>query len=84
MYLLSATSCSSCCCLFTVKTRRQKNYQRGSLNNEEVTDITPDVRLTLYNAGHNLGSSMAHLHIGNGLHNLLYTGAADDTHKNTF
>jgi hypothetical protein len=40
----------------------------------EVTDITPDVRLTLYNAGHILGSSMAHLHIGNGLHNLLYTG----------
>jgi hypothetical protein len=45
-----------------------------TLNFEEVTDITPDVRLTLYNAGHILGSSMAHLHIGNGLHNLLYTG----------
>ena len=44
------------------------------LNYEEVTDITPDVRLTLYNSGHTLGSSMAHLHIGNGLHNLLYTG----------
>jgi KH/beta-lactamase-domain protein len=41
---------------------------------EEVSDITPDVRLTLYPAGHILGSSMAHLHIGNGLHNLLYTG----------
>ncbi|MBW3019228.1 beta-CASP ribonuclease aCPSF1 [Candidatus Woesearchaeota archaeon] len=45
-----------------------------TLDFEEVTDITPDVRLTLYNAGHILGSSMAHLHIGNGLHNLLYTG----------
>jgi len=44
------------------------------LNYEEVTDITPDIRLTLYNAGHALGSSMAHLHIGNGMHNLLYTG----------
>ncbi|MBL7100744.1 MAG: beta-CASP ribonuclease aCPSF1 [Nanoarchaeota archaeon] len=44
------------------------------LNYEEVTDITPDVRLTLYNAGHTLGSAMAHLHIGNGLHNLLYSG----------
>ncbi len=44
------------------------------LNYEEVTDITPDVRLTLYNAGHILGSAMAHLHIGNGLHNFLYTG----------
>jgi len=38
------------------------------LDFEEVSDITPDVRLTLYNAGHILGSSMAHLHIGNGLH----------------
>jgi len=40
----------------------------------EVTDITPDVRLTFYNAGHILGSAMAHLHIGNGLHNMVYTG----------
>lgn len=40
----------------------------------EVTDITPDVRITLYNAGHILGSAMIHIHIGNGLHNLLYTG----------
>jgi len=44
------------------------------LNYEEVTDITPDVRLTFYNAGHTLGSCMVHLHIGNGLHNFLYTG----------
>lgn len=41
---------------------------------EEVSDITPDVRITLYNSGHILGSSMVHLHIGNGLHNILYTG----------
>jgi KH/beta-lactamase-domain protein len=40
----------------------------------EVSDITPDVRLTLYNSGHILGSSMAHLHVGNGLHNILYSG----------
>jgi len=40
----------------------------------EVTDITPDIRMTLYNAGHIIGSSMIHLHIGNGLHNFLYTG----------
>ncbi|MEK6848420.1 MAG: MBL fold metallo-hydrolase, partial [Nanoarchaeota archaeon] len=39
----------------------------------EVTDITPDVRLTLYNAGHALGSAMVHLNIGNGLHNFLYS-----------
>ncbi len=45
-----------------------------TLDYEEVTDITPDVRITLYNAGHVLGSSMVHLHVGNGLHNILYTG----------
>ncbi|MBT4334625.1 beta-CASP ribonuclease aCPSF1 [archaeon] len=44
------------------------------LDYEEVTDITPDVRLTLYNAGHILGSALCHLHIGNGLHNFMYTG----------
>jgi hypothetical protein len=40
----------------------------------EVTDITPDVRLTFYNSGHVLGSALTHLNIGNGLHNLIYMG----------
>ncbi len=44
------------------------------LDYNEVTDIAPDVRLTLYNSGHTIGSAMIHLNIGNGLHNLLYTG----------
>lgn len=44
------------------------------LNYNEVTDITPDVRITMYNAGHILGSAMVHFNIGNGLHNFLYTG----------
>ena len=44
-----------------------------TLEYDEVTDITPDVRITLYNAGHILGSAMVHLHVGNGLHNILYT-----------
>jgi len=43
------------------------------LNFNEVTDVTPDIRITFYNAGHVLGSAMVHLNIGNGLHNLLYT-----------
>jgi hypothetical protein len=43
------------------------------LDFEEVSDITPDVRITLYNAGHILGSAMVHLHIANGLHNLVYS-----------
>jgi hypothetical protein len=40
----------------------------------EVTDIAPDVRLTLHNAGHILGSAIVHLHIGDGMYNLAYTG----------
>ncbi|MGC9149728.1 MAG: beta-CASP ribonuclease aCPSF1 [Candidatus Micrarchaeia archaeon] len=40
----------------------------------EVTDITNEIRLTFHNAGHILGSAMVHLHIGEGLYNLLYTG----------
>ncbi len=44
------------------------------LDYEEVSDITPDIRLTLYNAGHILGSAIAHFHIGDGWHNLVYTG----------
>jgi len=39
-----------------------------------VTDIAPDIRLTLHNAGHILGSAIIHLHIGEGLHNIVYTG----------
>jgi KH/beta-lactamase-domain protein len=39
-----------------------------------VTDISPDVKLVLNNAGHILGSSMVHLHIGEGDHNIVYTG----------
>jgi len=44
------------------------------LDYNEVTDIAPDIRITLYNSGHALGSSLIHINIGNGAHNLLYTG----------
>jgi hypothetical protein len=40
----------------------------------EVTDITKDIRITLYNSGHVLGAAQVHINIGNGLHNLVYTG----------
>ncbi|MEM2878742.1 MAG: beta-CASP ribonuclease aCPSF1 [Candidatus Hadarchaeales archaeon] len=40
----------------------------------DVTDIAPDVRITMHNAGHILGSSIVHFHIGEGLHNIVYTG----------
>ncbi|MEK6940891.1 MAG: beta-CASP ribonuclease aCPSF1 [Nanoarchaeota archaeon] len=51
------------------------------LDYEEVTDITPDVRLTFFNAGHTLGSALVHFNIGNGYHNYLYTG--DFLYENT-
>ncbi|MCE4611463.1 MAG: beta-CASP ribonuclease aCPSF1 [Desulfurococcales archaeon] len=38
-----------------------------------VTDVAPDIKLTFTNAGHILGSAMVHLHIGQGMFNLLYT-----------
>lgn len=44
------------------------------LEYNEVADITPDMRITLYDAGHILGSSIVHIHVGEGLHNIVYTG----------
>lgn len=38
-----------------------------------VTNITPDIRITFYNAGHILGSAMIHIHVGEGFHNIIYT-----------
>lgn len=44
------------------------------LEYQEVADISTDMRLTLYNAGHILGSSVVHLHIGDSLYNIVYSG----------
>tara|TARA_Y100000310_G_scaffold344963_1_gene460819 strand:- start:4170 stop:6068 length:1899 start_codon:yes stop_codon:yes gene_type:complete len=60
--------------LFDVEDVKEMVKHTITLGWEEVTDITPDVRITFYNSGHILGSSLTHLHIGNGLHNLVYTG----------
>ncbi|MDW8022014.1 MAG: beta-CASP ribonuclease aCPSF1 [Nitrososphaerota archaeon] len=38
-----------------------------------VTNITPDIRITFYNAGHILGSAIVHIHVGEGFHNVIYT-----------
>ncbi len=46
----------------------------------EVTDITPEIKLTLHNSGHILGSSIMHLHISDGLHNFVYTGDIKFSH----
>ncbi|GAB3023487.1 beta-CASP ribonuclease aCPSF1 [Natronobiforma cellulositropha] len=40
----------------------------------DVTDIAPDVKLTMHNAGHILGSASAHFHIGEGFYNVVFSG----------
>ena len=60
--------------IYTSEEVRQMVLHTICLDYDEVADITPDVRLTFYNAGHILGSSIVHLNIGNGLHNFAYTG----------
>ncbi len=45
-----------------------------TLDYGETVDISPDIKLTLYNAGHILGSSLAHLNIESARYNILYTG----------
>jgi KH/beta-lactamase-domain protein len=53
-----------------------KEYIKHSitLNYGNVTDIAPDMKLTFHNAGHILGSAIAHFHIGEGLYNIAFTG----------
>jgi uncharacterized protein len=60
--------------LFSSKDVKEMVKHSICLDFNEVTDITPDVRITMYNSGHVLGSALVHLNIGNGLHNLVYTG----------
>ena len=59
--------------LFEIQDVKEMVKHTITLDWEEVTDITPDIRMTFYNSGHILGSSMTHLNIGNGAHNFLYT-----------
>jgi len=40
----------------------------------DVTDIAPDVKLTLHSAGHVLGSAVCHFHVGDGLYNVAVSG----------
>lgn len=47
----------------------------------KVTDIAPDIKLTLHNSGHIIGSSIIHLHFGKGDYNFVYTG--DFKYQNT-
>jgi KH/beta-lactamase-domain protein len=40
----------------------------------DVTEIAPDLKRTLPNAGHILGSAIAHFNVGNGVYNIAFTG----------
>ncbi len=60
--------------IFTIDDVKEFIKHTITLDYDTVNDITPDVRLTFHNAGHILGSAMAHINVGNGLHNFLYTG----------
>jgi len=58
--------------LFTAKGVKDAVKHSIPLEYGEVSDVAPDVRLTFQNAGHILGSGLIHLHIGEGLHNIVY------------
>ena len=60
--------------LFSSKDVKEMVKHSICLNYNSVTDVTSDIRITFYNAGHVLGSAMVHINIGNGSHNLLYSG----------
>ncbi len=40
----------------------------------EVTNVTDEIKLTYHNAGHILGSGIVHLHIGEGMYNIVHSG----------
>jgi len=58
--------------IFTAKGVKEAVRHSIPLEYGEVSDVAPDVRLTFQNAGHILGSALVHLHIGDGLHNIVY------------
>jgi len=58
--------------VFTAKGVKEAVRHSIPLEYGEVSDVAPDVRLTFQNAGHILGSALVHLHVGDGLHNIVY------------
>ncbi len=56
-----------------------EHIRKAILNTIDVdwgmtTDVAPDVKLTFHNAGHILGSSSCHFHLGEGKHNIVFSG----------
>ena len=60
--------------IYSERDVRQVMRQAITLQYGSVTDISPDIKLVLANAGHILGSALCHFHIGNGNHNFVYSG----------
>jgi KH/beta-lactamase-domain protein len=62
---------------FTQKEVQKMVLHTIPLKYGETTDIASDVKITLYNAGHILGSAIVHIYIsgfGGSAYNILYTG----------
>lgn len=59
--------------LFTAKGVKEAIKHSIILDFDEVSDVGPDIRLTFQPSGHLLGGSLVHLHVGQGLHNIVYT-----------
>ncbi len=59
---------------YTSENVRKMVLNTINLDYEETCDITSDMKLTLRNAGHILGSSIVHVHVNDGLFNLVMTG----------
>jgi KH/beta-lactamase-domain protein len=80
MVLLQQDYLNLCNKVFNIDAPYTKKDVQKELRNvvtvdyEEVVDITPEMKMTLYNAGHILGSASVHLHVGEGAHNLVYSG----------
>jgi len=70
--------------LYTEKDVRNTLVHCITREYSEVTDITPEIKLTCHNAGHILGSSIVHLHISDGFHNFVYTGDFKYSHTRLF
>ncbi len=58
--------------LYTVRGIKEAVKHAIPLEWGEVSDVAPDVRLTFENSGHILGSSSIHMHVGEGMHNIVY------------
>lgn len=58
--------------LYTARGVKEAVKHTITLDYGEVSDVAPDIRLTFQPSGHILGSAFPHLHIGEGLHNIVY------------